>query len=1068
MFGRSIVSALACVLALCACLAMADAAFAAAPEAATGAATGVTLTSGTMNGTVNPNGTALASCQFEYGEGELGAAFEHSVPCAPTAAEIGAATTPVAVSADLSGLNTDTPYHYQLVVANTAAEEVTSNETVFATVEPVFGFELAGPYAPKMLVSYKASMSEPSAGSASELDAQAGSHPFDVTSIFAINMESDQNLPSNLEPKDYYVNVPAGFAGSVAKIPRCKMSELSLLVNRQSPRGCPTASQVGVIRVFKGQEEGLAKSPFFSNLYPVYNMVPPSGAPAELAFPYLEVAEPIVFQVRSDSDYGITAKIPNISEGAQLVGSQLTLWGVPANREHDAERFLPKEGKGIGKPGTKEGKPLSAGTPEVPFLTNPTRCGAQPEAMITMDTWLHPGQLAEDGLPIVGGENWLSVNIPMFPGGISGCGALTFRPEIEVKPTTTVADSPTGLMIDLKVPQSENPHNLATPALKTAKVTLPAGLSISPSQANGLEGCTPAQLGLHLMTQPSCSNGSEIGNLELVTPLLPEPLHGEVYISSEHTGNIFHIYFVVEGQGVIVKLSGTAVANEQTGQIETTFEENPQLPFSELKLTLYGGQDAALATPTGCASQYSTTSLLEPWSHVPAPGEAQGTPNATPESSFAITSGCGLGFAPKFKAGTTNAAAGAFSPFTLMISREDGEQELSGVQVKLPEGLVGKLAGIPECSNAQITAAEHNSGTVEKSSSSCPAASQIGTVQAGAGPGEDPFYVSGKAYLTGPYKGAPYGVAVVVPALAGPFDLGTVVVRAAINIDPHTAQVTVTSDSLPRMLDGVPLRTRRILVSINRPDFTLNPTSCEPMQVAGTLSSFEGAQHDASAGFQASDCASLKFKPGFSVYTHAKHTRRYGEYLRVKVTSGNGQANIKSVFVELPKALPSRVETLKLACSAKQFNENPAGCPADSHVGTAVARTPILSTPLMGPAIFVSHGGAAFPDLDVVLQGSGITVELTGNTNIIKGITSSNFKTVPDVPVNSFELKLPAGPHSALAANGNFCYKTIKSHKTKIKRRVKLTMPTTIMGQNGMVVKQATHIVVEGCGKAKH
>ncbi len=326
----------------------------------------------------------------------------------------------------------------------------------------------------------------------------------------------------------------------------------------------------------------------------------------------------------------------------------------------------------------------------------------------------------------------------------------------------------------------------------------------------------------------------------------------------------------------------------------------------------------------------------------------------------------------------------------------------------------------------------------------------------------------GKAYLTGPYKGAPYGVAVVVPALAGPFDLGTVVVRAAINIDPHTAQVTVTSDPLPRMLDGVPLRTRRILVSINRPDFTLNPTSCEPMQITGTLSSFAGAQHNVAAGFQANDCASLKFKPGFSVYTHAKHTRRYGAYLRVKVTSGNGQANIKSVFVELPKALPSRVETLKLACSAKQFNENPAGCPTDSHVGTVVARTPILSTPLTGPAIFVSHGGAAFPDLDIVLQGSGITVELTGNTNIIKGITSSNFKTVPDVPVNSFELKLPAGPHSALAANGNLCYKTTKSHKKQIKHRVTLTMPTTITGQNGMIIKQTTHITVEGCHKTQH
>jgi hypothetical protein len=384
-------------------------------------------------------------------------------------------------------------------------------------------------------------------------------------------------------------------------------------------------------------------------------------------------------------------------------------------------------------------------------------------------------------------------------------------------------------------------------------------------------------------------------------------------------------------------------------------------------------------------------------------------------------------------------------------------------QVKLPQGLVGKLAGVSECSGAQIAHAEHNTGTAEKANPSCPAGSQLGMVLTGVGPGPDPFFASGKAYLTGPYKGAPYGIAVIVPALAGPFDLGTVVVRAAINIDPHTAQVTVSSDPFPQIIDGIPLRLRRVDVTVNRPGFTLNPTSCDPTQITGVLDSITGARHAVSSRFQVGDCASLAFRPGFKVFTKARHTKRFGAFLRVKVSSGPGQANIRSVFVKLPKALPSRTATLKGACSEKQFEIDPAGCPAASRVGTAIARTPILSTPLTGPAIFVSHGGAAFPDLDIVLQGSGITVELEGNTNIHHNVTSSSFKSVPDVPVSSFELTLPTGPHSALSANGNLCFKTAKRGKHWVRRRVKLVMPTTITGQNGALIHRNTRIAVQGC-----
>jgi NHL repeat len=1037
-------------------------AFTKLPAVTTEAATGVTTTQATLHGTVDPGGEPLTSCEFEYAlstEYEPEHVYSHMVPCVQTPAEIGSGNAPVAVSAEISGLEVDGVYHFRLRASNEAGSAFGDDES-FVAVEPVFGFQLGGPNALAALVSSEADEKVPAAASPTALDSQAGSHPFDVTTRFLINTEPNVHLPVDLQPKDYYVNIPAGFAGNIGKVPRCKMSDLSSLTNRQIPLGCPTASQVGVIRLFQGKGGGAPETEPF----PVYNMAPPPGTPAELAFPYIEVGQPITFQLRSDGDYGVTANVHNISEAAPIIGSQLTLWGVPADPRHDLERFLPSRGSANNteyKPGNEAGGPLPAGTAEVPFLTNPTRCGEQTEFTLTGDSWLHPGKLAEDGLPAPGGEGWVSVSTPMFPRGITGCEKLTFHPELEVKPTTTVADSPTGLTVDLRVPQPEGANNLATPALKDATVTLPQGVAISPSQANGLEGCARAQIKLKSMAQPECPNGSQVGKVEVTTPLLSEILTGQVYVGSERSGSTFHIYLVIRGNGILIKLEGTVHADERTGQLTSTFDENPQMPFSDLRLTFYGGENAALATPEACGS-YQTTSLLRPWSDEPAPGEARGTPDAEPAAEpFQVSSGCVSGFAPSFAAGMSNPVAGAFSPFALSFSRNDGEEELSGLQLKLPPGLVAKLAGVAQCSDAQVAEAEHSSGAAEQSASSCPANSQVGTVQTWAGPGPGPFSLPGRAYLTGPYRGAPYGIAVIVPALAGPFDLGTVVVRSAIYIDAHSAQVTVVSDPLPRMLDGIPLKIRRVDVRMTRKDFTLDPTSCEVMRVAGTLTSMGGHEDPVASRFQVGDCASLEFRPGFKVTTHAHHSRRNGAYLRVGVTSGPGQANIGSVHVQLPKALPSRLSTLKEACSEKQFEQDPAACPAASHVGTAIAHTPILSVPLTGPAIFVSHGGAEFPDLDVVLQGAGITVELTGNTSIHKDVTNSDFRSLPDVPVDSFQLTLSEGPHSALSAPGNLCFKTVRRHK----RRLRLTMPTTITGQNGAVVKQDTVAHVEGCGK---
>ena len=417
----------------------------------------------------------------------------------------------------------------------------------------------------------------------------------------------------------------------------------------------------------------------------------------------------------------------------------------------------------------------------------------------------------------------------------------------------------------------EDPNGLAEANLKDATVVLPAGVSVSPSAANGLAACTPAEIGIDNASAPACPDASKVGSVEVDTPLLSDPLKGSVYIAQQNQnpfGSLLAIYITAYGDGVWVKLAGHVVADPVTGQLTTTFANNPQLPFTDFKLDFFGGPHGVLATPDSCGS-FTSTSDLSSWA---------GGPDGTPSDSFAINSGCVSGFAPAFSAGTQDAQAGQFSPFVLSFSRSDADQYFSGLSVKLPPGMLAKLAGVGECSDAQLAAAAANTGTAELANPSCPANSQVGTVTTGAGPGSDPLFVPGKAYLTGPYKGAPYGLAVVVPAVAGPYDLGTVVVRQALYVDPTTAQVTAVSDPFPTILQGIPLRIRRIDVNLNRPDFTINPTSCDPTSVTGTLTSLEGVSTPASSHFQVGGCSSLGFSPKLKMALTGKGKTRSGAH----------------------------------------------------------------------------------------------------------------------------------------------------------------------------------------------
>ncbi len=769
----------------------------------------------------------------------------------------------------------------------------------------------------------------------------------------------------------------------------------------------------------------------------MYNMVPPPGDTAVFGIVVGGVLSANIV-VSVGPDYRVRANVTNAISFFEILRTSLTLWGVPADPSHDGERgngFHCEQHTvgGVVEPKVCEGGGVGVHENAVAFLVNPTQCTSEPlEANLKVESW-------EGGEPA---EAKASV------GPFTGCESLKFAPTISVEPEESQAASPSGYQVLLNVPQTQGAEGLATADLRDSVIRLPAGVVLSPSAANGLVACTEAQIGLGSESPVECPDASKVGVVSLVTPALTGELKGGLYLGGPASGGSiteppFTVYLTLAGHGVLVKIKGTVTPDSVTGQLTTVFDQNPELPFSELRVLLNGGSRSTVANPRVCGA-YSAESVLTPWS---SPFEPDATPSSFP---FEVT-GCGPArFAPSFGAGATSNQAGGYSPLSVTFSREDADETLGGITVTTPPGLSGNLSRVPLCGEPQAA-----QGT-------CPEASRIGEVTAGVGPGPEPLFIKGgKVFLTGPYHGAPFGLSIAVSEKAGPFDLGTgpcdcEVVRATVSVDPHTAQLTVSNGALPTIKDGIPFQVKTINVTINHPEFVFNPTSCDPASVTGVLSSTQGASAQVSSHFQATNCAALSFKPAFKVSTSGKTSRADGASLTAKLsfpgTPQGTQANIAKVKVELPKQLPSRLKTLQKACTAATFEANPANCPTASVVGHAKAITPILPVPLTGPAYFVSHGGEAFPSLIIVLQGYGVTVDLVGATFISKrGITSSTFKTVPDVPVGSFELTLPEGPFSALAANGNLCH-------TKT-----LMMPTEFHSQDNNIIRRNTPIQTTGC-----
>jgi len=856
---------------------------------------------------------------------------------------------------------------------------------------------------------------------------EAGAHP----DLFPVPFDFNTFIPDPKLPlvaqesetiRDLHVDLPPGFIGNPSAVGECTQVEFLTEV-------CPGSSLVGVqlLRLFPlsgGPEEMLTPR------VPVYNLSHPRGTISDLAF-YI-TNNPVHVKVSLDpaNRYAITSEAPEINESLPAYNQKLTLWGVPGDHSHDGFRGGSIDGAAH------------------PFLAIPSQCESDNSFRLHhYDSW----------------ENKNVFNGPdityTLPGKVTDCDKPRFEPDVEIEPTGKQANTPTGLDVHVKIAQNENPNALATPPVKRFTVTLPLGMSFSPSFADGLKSCTLAQMQLGNNDPVDCPDASRIGEVSLHTPLLPRSAEGSMYLAAQGDnpyGSTFALLLVLhdtEERGALIKIPGRIDVDPVTGQIVTTFNETPQFPFDDLTLKFRSGPRAPLVSPPTCGKQtigIEVASYAQPLKPLDASNTYTVTegPNGTPcppDSSRRP-------FSPRFSGGTLNPVAGAYSTFLFRLSRDDQEQELSQVTSVLPPGLVAKIAGIPLCPEqaiASISTAE-GAGASELAHPACPAASQIGTVSAGLGAGPGPNYFPGKVYLAGPYKGAQLSLAVVAPGIAGPFDLGNVVVRAALHVNPETAQVTAISDPFPTILHGVILRTRDVRLRVDRPETTINPTSCAPKTVDGQISGVGGVIFNASVPFQVGNCASLSFKPQLDLRLFGGTHRGSHPKLKATVKFPPGGANTAAASVALPHSEFLDQGHIGTVCTRVQFAAN--NCPAASIYGTVSAKTPLLDETLSGP-IYLRSSNHPLPDIVAAFRGGRIDANLVGRVDSVNGGIRNTFDFVPDVPVTEATFDFFGGAKGLLVNSRNICKGTPRA-------TAKLT------AQNGAAL--TLHPVLKSaCAKAK-
>jgi hypothetical protein len=754
---------------------------------------------------------------------------------------------------------------------------------------------------------------------------------------------------------------------------------------------------------------------------PLYDISPPLDTIARLGFSLVGYNSLSDASLRAGSDYGVNLADITIPTGLGLRNISVTIWGAPSAASHDAERVCVEPNGKLIFGCSSDAAPAS-------FLTLPVSCTGPLLTTVKVSSLQEPTVVREASVP--------SLDEHGQPGGMVGCEAPPFEPTLTARPETTTAGSPTGLHVHLHIPQHEEPDGIASASQRDTAIILPAGLTLNPSAAAGLGACTSAQADLHGPGPIGCPADSQVGTVTARTPAVDHPLHGSLYLAKQGEnpfGGLLALYLAIEDPltGVIVKLPGNVQADPATGRLTTTFSDLPQLPIEDVDVALSGGPRASLTTPPTCGT-YTTSAQLTPWT-------SPASPTVTRSDSFPITrppagGACPtrdsqLPNAPSFEAGTQNPLAASYSPFLFRVSREPGSQPLGRIDAVLPPGLSGRLTGLEQCSDAEIRAATARAGAgegaLEQAHPSCPPGSQVGTATIGAGSGA-PFNVTGRAYLAGPYEGAPVSLAFITPAVAGPFDLGVVLVRAPLYIDEATAQITVRSDPLPQILDGIRLDIRRIVVNADRSQFSLNPTSCDPMAVQGQATSAFGQIVPLSSPFQVGGCRGLAYRPKLTLRLRGSAKRTANPALSATLTGKPGEANTAFAQVKLPKAAFLDNAHIGTICTRVQFGAGPgngAECPVASVYGRAEAITPLLGYPLKG-TVFLRASNHPLPDLVVAFTGPSyqpIHFDLVGRTDSVHGALRNTFEAAPDVPVSKFRLELFGGKRGLVEMSSGFC-----------------------------------------------
>jgi hypothetical protein len=884
---------------------------------------------------------------------------------------------------------------------------------------------------------------------------EAGGHPDVITSLEITNRyhtEGEMPFCRCHDPKNIMVHTPAGVIANPHVVSECTSAQVALFE-------CSSDAQAGFAIL------NLEDAAIGWIVEPIYRTIPQTGQAALFVFSLplgRAIPQYIAVNSRTGSDYGLDFRFEGLNHAVPPIATYTEFWGVPGAEKNDLMRFQPHDDAMVcaGNPRAE----LFVGKVPVNCLVEHREPGAEPELTVhpkfPVDSSLAPTPFMQNPTTCTGPLT-SSVDVLFYDlktaraeapwPATTGCEKLSFNPSLAAKPTTTEADSPTGLATDLKVPQFSDENTPSPSEIRGQTVELPPGFSLNSSAADGKTTCSDAQANLHNEAAAECPEFSKVGSTELQSSALPGPIYGYIYLGTPRPDDRWRVILTASGYGTNVKIVGSAHLNPVTGQVVTTFQDLPQTPFQEFNLHFFGSERGLFATPTQCGT-YPVHSLFQPW--------AAELSDQTSTQFFDIGSGpggtlCPNGarpFSPAIESGVEDNTAGKHSPLLLQIRRADGEETLAGATVQAPPGLSARLKGVPYCPQSAIAALQSGAvrGVAEQAAPACPAASQIGTAVAGAGAGTHQVYVRGGVYLAGPYKGAPLSLVASIPAVSGPYDLGVVAVRVALFVDPVTAEVTAVSDPLPQIQEGVPLRTRSILLRLNRPNFTLNPTNCEPFSVATTLTGYEGRTAHPSSPFQIANCTDLDFTPKMSLKLSGSSRRGAHPGLRAVLKSSSGDANLKRVVVTLPHSEFLDSTHLRAPCTMVQFEAN--ACPDRSRIGMARAESPLLDKPLEGP-VYLRSSKHRLPDILVDLHGQ-FHIELDGRVDSVKQRLRTTFTTLPDVPVSRFMLRLQGGGKGLLENSDGVCS---RSHKASVKMNA----------QNGL--SRRLHVRVKApCGAARH